>query len=317
MPPSSVKKQNHTISSLQRTLCGRHIMALLKLLLFGSPRLERDGRPIELNLRKALALLVYLAVSGQGHSRDALATLLWPESDGREARARLRRTLHRLTQALGVDILDAGPDAIRLHPTADLWLDCAAFRQHVTAGLPAPTDPLAPQRLAHLTAAIELYADDFLAGFTLPDSPAFDEWQFFVRESLRQLYGQVLEQLIAAHRAAEAWDTAIPYARRWVALDPLHEPAQRTLIQLYAQAGQSAAAARQYQECVRLLAAELGAAPEEETTALYEAIKSRRLSSPTAARADGPSPTPETDGSLHEPPVAARPPKPEARQGVS
>lgn len=71
-------------------------MALLKLLVFGSPRLERDGRPIELNLRKALALLVYLAVSGRPHSRDALATLLWPESDQREGRARLRRTLHRL-----------------------------------------------------------------------------------------------------------------------------------------------------------------------------------------------------------------------------
>src|SRR6266511_5920679 len=183
MPPSSVKKQNHTISSLQRTLCGRHIMALLKLLLFGSPRLERDGRPIELNLRKALALLVYLAVSGQPHSRDALATLLWPESDGREARARLRRTLHRLSQAIGDHILDSGPEIIRLQLHVDLWLDCAVFRQHVSAGLAAAAhDVAAPERLAHLNAAVELYADDFLAGFTLPDSPAFDEWQFFQRE---------------------------------------------------------------------------------------------------------------------------------------
>src|SRR5262245_48214768 len=100
-------------------------MTVLKLLVFGSPRLERDGEPIELNLRKALALLVYLAVSGQPHSRDALATLLWPESDGRESRARLRRTLHRLTQAIGEGILDNGPETIRLHPVADFWLDIA------------------------------------------------------------------------------------------------------------------------------------------------------------------------------------------------
>src|SRR5262245_25505836 len=119
-------------------------MALLKLLLLGSPRLERDGGPIELNLRKALALLVYLAVSGQGRSGDAPAPLLGPESDAREGRARLRRTLHRLNEALGDDVLHAGSDVIRLHPASNLWLDCAAFRQHVTVGLPAPADPLAP-----------------------------------------------------------------------------------------------------------------------------------------------------------------------------
>src|SRR5687768_12824352 len=131
---------------------GGSTMAHLKLFVLGQPRLERDGAPIELNLRKALALLVYLAVSGQLHSRDALATLLWPESDQREARARLRRTLHRLNEAVGDDILDSTPESIRLDAHADLWLDSAAFRQQVTAGLPAPTDPLAPQRLAHLEA---------------------------------------------------------------------------------------------------------------------------------------------------------------------
>src|SRR6476646_9389503 len=102
-------------------------MAQLKLFLLGQPRLERGGGPIELNLRKALALLVYLAVSGQPHSRDALATMLWPESDGRDGRARLRRTLHRLNEAIGDAILDSGPEVIRLHPRADLRLDSADF----------------------------------------------------------------------------------------------------------------------------------------------------------------------------------------------
>jgi DNA-binding SARP family transcriptional activator len=262
-------------------ISGEATMAHLKLLVLGQPRLERDGAPLELNLRKALALLVYLAVSGQAHSRDALATLLWPESDGREGRARLRRTLHRLNQLVGQEVLDTSLDAIRVHPHANLWLDSGAFRQHVTAGLAAvPRDVFAPQRLAQLDAAVELYAGDFLAGFTLPDSPAFDEWQFFQRESLRQLYGQVLEQLVQAYRGQQDWAQAILYARRWVALDGLHEPAQRMLMWLYAWSGQHAAALRQYQECVRLLDAELGAAPEEETTALYEGIRTRQLAVP-------------------------------------
>src|SRR5215207_926268 len=192
---------------------GEATMAQLQLFVLGPPRLEREGQPIELNLRKALALLVYLAVSGQPQSRDALATMLWPESDGREGRTRLRRTLHRLNETIGDNILHSGPEIIRLNSHADLWLDCAAFRQHVVT---ATQNLLAPERLARLNAAAELYSEDFLAGFTLPDSPAFDEWQFFQRESLRQLYGQALEQLVQTYRAWQEWDQAVAYGRRWL-----------------------------------------------------------------------------------------------------
>ena len=44
------------------------------------------------------------------------------------------------------------------------------------------------------------------------------------------------------------------------------------------------AAARQYQECVRVLEAELGAEPEQETTALYELIRTRQMTPPGAER---------------------------------
>src|SRR5215210_2821974 len=49
------------------------------LYLLGSPRIERDGAPLEMDTRKALALVAYLAVSKQQQTRDALAALLWPE----------------------------------------------------------------------------------------------------------------------------------------------------------------------------------------------------------------------------------------------
>ena len=58
-------------------------MSRPKLYLFGPPRIERDGEPVEVDTRKALALVAYLAMTHQSHSRDALATLLWPEYDQR------------------------------------------------------------------------------------------------------------------------------------------------------------------------------------------------------------------------------------------
>ena len=68
-------------------------MSRLALFLLGSPRIERDGEPVHIPRRKAVALLAYLAVTGQTHRRDALATLLWPEHDQSHARAGLRRAL--------------------------------------------------------------------------------------------------------------------------------------------------------------------------------------------------------------------------------
>jgi len=124
-----------------------------------------------------------------------------------------------------------------------------------------------------LTEAVALYRDDFLAGFTLRDSPAFDDWQFFQAESLRREMADALETLALCHSEAGQFEPAIASARRWLTLDSLHEPAHRMLMQLYALTGQRSLALRQYRECVRALESELGVPPLEETTALYESIK--------------------------------------------
>jgi hypothetical protein len=48
------------ISGMIAAISGEATMAHHKLFILGQPRLECDGRPLELNLRKALALLMYL-----------------------------------------------------------------------------------------------------------------------------------------------------------------------------------------------------------------------------------------------------------------
>jgi DNA-binding SARP family transcriptional activator len=62
-------------------------MSQLALYLLGPPRLERDGVPVEFRYRKNIALIAYLAVTGQPHTRETLITLLWPELDPGRARA--------------------------------------------------------------------------------------------------------------------------------------------------------------------------------------------------------------------------------------
>jgi DNA-binding SARP family transcriptional activator len=243
-------------------------MARLVMQLFGSPRIEVGGKPVSVDTRKATALLVYLAVAGGSHSRDFLAALLWPEYDQSSARGALRRTLSTLRKGAGEEFLEASWEAVSLAKGADLWLDVSRFKsllEDCKRQCPAP-DAGCSACLARLNEAVALYRGDFLAGFSLRDSPNFDEWQFYQGDELRRLLAEALERLVYAHFARSDFEAAISSARRWLSLDPLREEAHRLLMQCYAWSGERGAALRQYRECVRILQEELGVPPLEETT---------------------------------------------------
>jgi predicted ATPase/DNA-binding SARP family transcriptional activator len=256
-----------------------------QLSLLGGPRLERGGQAVPIERRKALALLAYLALTGQYQRRESLAALFWPEADAAEGRAALRRTLSVLNAALDGG-LDAQRDSVGLLP-AQLELDVARFRGQIAAARAhhAAGEAPCPSCLAGLAEAAALYRGDFMDGFTLRDSPAFDEWQAQQTEALRRDLAECLELLSMGYALQGDYRSALEPARRWVALDPLHEPAQRLLMKLYAWSGQSAAAVRVYQECARVLEAELGIAPQPETKRLDEAIRAGQVLPPVARTA--------------------------------
>jgi hypothetical protein len=190
----------------------------LALYLLGVPRLEREGQGISVSRQKALALLAYLAVTGHDHGRDTLATLLWPEYDQSRARANLRGVLTSLRHTLGEGWLQTNRETVGLNvgswtrsrapesagaPEAayadvgrhsgdvavrEFWLDVTEFQVRL-AGCRThdhPPDHVCPACLSPLAEAAALYHDDFMAGFTLRDSSAFDDWQFFQTECLRR-----------------------------------------------------------------------------------------------------------------------------------
>ncbi len=259
-------------------------MSQLRLFLFGSPRLERDGVVQTMDTRKAIALLSYLALTGQVHSRDALAGLFWPEYEQSQARGNLRRTLSTLAKAVGKESLDTDRESIGLVPGNGLWVDVRRFQELLAASNSHnhPVDEVCSTCESLLTEALVLYQAEFMTGFSLPDSPNFEEWQFFQSESLRREIGGVLEKLVRGHSQRSQLSAATDCARRWVALDPLDETAHRWLMQLYAWAGQRSAALRQYQNLTRVLIEELGVTPDEETEALHRAIEENRLPAPPA-----------------------------------
>lgn len=265
-------------------------MSRIALYLLGPPRLERDEQPLQVRRRKVTALLAYVTVTGQSHSRETLVTLLSPELSQSRARAEFRRTLSVLNSLLGEGYVMADREMVRLNADAvpRLGLDVDRFRQLLAdrGTHDHPPDQVCPDCLPLLSEAVALYRDDFMAGFNLPDSLAFEEWQFFEAERLRSELASALCRLVRWHsaRGEGEYEHAIAYARRWLALDALHEPAHRQLMRLYAQSGQHTAALRQYRSCLRVLEEELDILPAAETTALYQQIRAeRQVSAPTPA----------------------------------
>jgi DNA-binding SARP family transcriptional activator len=249
-------------------------MVAVNLYLFGLPRIVYQGKAIEVERRKALALLSYLALAELPQSRDTLATLLWPNLDQEHARGALRSTLYVMSSLIPENWLTVDRQTIRLKREM-VWVDVGEFlallaRSRSHAHSP---DILCAECVDLLEPAIMLYRDDFLLGFTLADSADYDDWQRFQRGWLQREYAGVLRKVAAYYGGEGNYDAALAYARRWLSLDPLHEPAHRLIMQLYAANGQRAQALHHYQECVALLDTELATPPEEATTALYEAIK--------------------------------------------
>ena len=228
-------------------------MTLFSVRTFGFPEIRRDDELCQLPLRKGLALLIYLGEAKGPVGRDAVATMLWPESAEEVVRARLRRLLHRLQLTLG-DVLTSDRSTVRWSPAIDLQLDSRLFEQACDRG--------------EFERACHLYRGDFLEGFSAGDCPQFDEWAFFRREALRGRAIQALERVVHEKNAAGDYAAAAAHAGRLVALDPLSEVYGRHLIRNLLLSGDRTAAERHLEALTQRLREELDVTPEAETLAL-------------------------------------------------
>lgn len=244
-------------------------MTTIRLELLGPPTLLVDGRAVDVETRKALAVLARVVVDGP-QRRDTLDALLWPSSDARRARQALRRTLSAIRKALPDDVLAEGDDvALAAAVSTDLADVDDLVGPTVMTGDPGP-----------LAAAAALHRGEFLAGLHFRDAEAFEHWRRDTAQEQDRRHVRILERWCRALVAVHDFDAAIEVARRRLALDPLHEPSHQQLMLLHAWQGDRSAAARQYAECTRVLDDELGVAPLPRTAALDRAVRAGSVEPP-------------------------------------
>jgi predicted ATPase len=111
--------------------------------------------------------------------------------------------------------------------------------------------------------------------FSLGDCEKFDDWLLIQREQFRLQVTSALEQLASFHEHAGQLTEAERAIRRLLEYEPLRESAYRHLMRLLAATDQRSAALDVYETCRRVLASELGLAPDVETVTLAEQIRAR------------------------------------------
>ncbi|HEX7587821.1 MAG TPA: BTAD domain-containing putative transcriptional regulator, partial [Anaerolineae bacterium] len=231
----------------------------LRLYLLGSFRVERNSQPIHLPRRKVEALLAYLVLYPQTHSREKLASLFWGDFADRQAFKSLRTALPILRRELGDRLLLVDRESVQLNPAFPLWLDVREFEKQAATFL---SDTSANPASVNL----QLYAGELFADF-------YDDWILPERERLHRLYLETLARLIQQYRAQSEYERAIEFAQKALAIDRADERVHQHLMFCYVALGNRSAAREQYDQCVRALREELDVEPAPETTALANWIK--------------------------------------------
>jgi len=258
-------------------------MSQLQLSLLGAPIVKHGERTLTFSTRKALALLVYLAVEGGTHPRKTLSEAFWPELDAEHGRAALRATLLELRKLLE---RSHGPgerahllverDTLGFDQGSPLILDLRfveSASKQVGRGVEPFTGEARGELLAQLEQATRLARGPFLASFTLRDSQFFDDWTRQHREYWHLRVHQLFDALSKLYERAGDRERAIETVSRWLSFDPLNEEGYRRLMRLRFSQGDRVGALRAYANGRAVLADELQVEPEPETVALAKRIR--------------------------------------------
>src|SRR5438270_4622713 len=250
-------------------------MSVLRLNVLGPPEIFHDGSRLSFALRKAQALLLYLAVEGGLHPRGKLAALLWPDSEPQGARTALRNALTLLRRLLA----DRDPSApahshllsehelLGLDAQAPLALDLDIVQQAYQQVQRHSTLPSQEQRAALVTQvqhALALVRGPFHEGFWLREESGFGHWVHQQQQQWQVRLQQLFDRLSSWQERGGDLEPARATLMRWLTLDALSEDASRRLMRVDLALGDASAAWQVYATLRARLAQVLQVKPSAE-----------------------------------------------------
>lgn len=237
----------------------------VRLQLFGAPTARVRGRETPLPLRRAVALLAYLAFNPGPVPRAHLAAMLWPDADEPRGRARLRRLAYTIEHAAGDRVFVSGNDRLALIARA-VEVDALLFTHFARQAVAAATfdEDTLTQALAWLACARSPLMPGMACG-----SQIFDDWLHGISIEHQHLLARLLERVIDALGRRCEFAPALDLAEALIALDEYREPSYVLLMQLHALQRHAAGVEAAFTRCAEALRAEFGIKPGPRTEQAY------------------------------------------------
>ena len=256
------------------------------------PEIRANGHAIRLPLKRATALLAYLALNRSPVPRGHLANLLWPDTDEPLARTRLRRLVYTIEEAVNGRVLRTDRDSLAF--AADVILEVDVLRFARFSRLAIASTAFDEDAVSGAVDWVMRARRPIMQGIAF-GSESFDDWLHAATIEHEHLLARLLERLIDELSTRGDIASALECAEALIALDMYREPSYVSLMQLHAFQGNSAGLEAAYARCTDALRLEFGIRPGPRTEAAYLRLTEdlRKLSS---HRVERPSVCFATDG---------------------
>lgn len=242
---------------------------------FGGLRWSHHHEQISIDQSHATASIFtkLILVHDRARPRDVIAEAIWPETSQEKSRSNLNSALWRLKKDLNQRKLDefvyveGDKEYLQIKFANGVSTDfddlCLELTRCEHQSL--KEGGIDDTQLARLQDAVARYKDEFVPGLDF-------DWAIAARERFRMRYIQACNILMDAFEKRNDFESTIKYGQKILEQDNLRETMHHRLIETYVKQGLRHQAIRQYQLVKRILNEELGLLPQEQTTALIEAL---------------------------------------------
>jgi DNA-binding SARP family transcriptional activator len=246
----------------------------LEVYTLGSFQVYCNGIQVEnWSSRKGTHIFKYLLFNREHPiHKEVLMEQFWPDSDVEAQRNNLNVAIYGLRQILRDDNSEFSHvlfqnDCYFLNPEMDIWLDANAFRERYQAAQKLAKQGNVGAAMTEYAAAEMLYQGTFLPEDT------YEDWTDTLRQRLQMEYLDTLDHLSRDYLESGDYAACASMCQKMIGVEKCSEEAHVRLMRCYRRQGQIHMALRQYDQCVKMLQAELDIEPSQEITALYEKIR--------------------------------------------
>ena len=259
------KEEEYAQAAPQRTL---------QVFTLGNFGLTAGGQSIALDKwirKRAVTLLKYLVTqAGRPIHRERILDSLWPDADRGRGWDRLKVTMsylrHQLRDiGLNKNILTTVGKAYLLRRDA-IRVDADSFEKLIAEGRALQARRRNDAALRCYTEAEHLYRGDYL------EEDIFADWCAEERERLRELYLEMLADMVQCDAERGDYADAARLCRKALVCEPCRESFHRALMKCLLCLGHLDQALDQYRACEHVLTQELDVEPMQETQRVYQQL---------------------------------------------